>query len=399
MARRSKGEGSVYQRPDGRWVAQIDLGYDDEGRRVRPKRVRQTKKAAVEALNQLRRDAGIPAARENITVTEWMTLWLDDQRARWRAGQLAPKTVVGYDTDIRHHIGPHLGSVRLDQVTAAHVERMITQILASGRKPGTAAHVRRTLSAALAAARKEGLIEQNVVLDVPVPKRQKQEPSAFSADEMARITQACETDRLGAMWLLGMLTGMRASELCGLKWSDVDLDKGTYQVDRTLHRIGASGAAALGTDPGLVLGAPKTELSGKKTPLSPSVVELLKRHRTAQAKERLAASGWTDSGHIFTSRTGTPIDPSRNARTAFDRMLARADVPNRTADGRGRGLHELRRTFTTVLRDQDVPLEDVQRLGRWTSPTVLLELYAAVDEKRLRAAADRASSALDAGSL
>ena len=76
------------------------------------------------------------------------------------------------------------------------------------------------------------------------------------------------------------------------------------------------------------------------------------------------------------------------------RFGRRLGVAYRTPDGRGRGLHELRRTFATTLSNRGVPLEDVKRLGRWSSPQVLLKLYAASDEDRLRAAADEAADAL-----
>jgi len=88
-----------------------------------------------------------------------------------------------------------------------------------------------------------------------------------------------------------------------------------------------------------------------------------------------------------------PLEPP-NLNHAWQKLLEQAEVEYHTDDGRGRGLHELRRTFATRLRDRGVPLEDVQRLGRWSSPQVLLQLYAATDEDRLRAAADEASDAM-----
>jgi integrase len=99
---------------------------------------------------------------------------------------------------------------------------------------------------------------------------------------------------------------------------------------------------------------------------------------------------------VFTSTGGTPIEPS-NLNQVWRRILRRADVQYEAQDGRGRGLHELRRTFATRLRDIGVPLEDVQRLGRWSSPQVLLALYAASDTERLRSAADAAVRALGGG--
>ena len=97
--------------------------------------------------------------------------------------------------------------------------------------------------------------------------------------------------------------------------------------------------------------------------------------------------------HVFCSSLGTPLQPSNVAR-AWRRILARAGVSHLTDDGRARGMHELRRTFATRLRDRGVPLEDVQRLGRWASSKMLLELYSASDGTRLRAAADAVGDAM-----
>ena len=86
--------------------------------------------------------------------------------------------------------------------------------------------------------------------------------------------------------------------------------------------------------------------------------------------------------HVFASEVGTPLHPSNVAR-AWRAVLERAHVPHLTQDGRPRGLHELRRTFATRLRDRGIPLEDVQRLGRWSSPAMLLQVYSASGEDRL----------------
>ena len=96
---------------------------------------------------------------------------------------------------------------------------------------------------------------------------------------------------------------------------------------------------------------------------------------------------------MFASLVGTALHPS-NVSRAWRRVLERADVAHRTSDGRARGTHELRRTFATRLRDRGVPLEDVQRLGRWASSKMLLEVYSASDDGRLRRAAEAVGAAM-----
>jgi integrase len=263
---------------------------------------------------------------------------------------------------------------------------MMTGIQASGLSPRTAGAARGTLSAALSAAVADGLLTVNVARAARPPARPSTSPSAFTDDELDRIAVVCAQHRLGMLFLFAALTGLRTSELLGLEWEHVDLEEGRYQVVEGLHRIGATGAAAIGVEPGLLASHPKTVGSGDGTPMSPAAVDVLRRWKTAQAAERLAAPRWSDSGRVFTTATGTPLDPS-NVRRQWRKVLAAAKVPAKSRGGAGRGLHELRRTFASRLRRAGVSLEEVQRLGRWSSPAMLLAHYRAVDEAHLRDAA------------
>lgn len=387
---RAKGEGSIYERPDGKYVAQVDAGINPEtGRRRYLRRVRSSKRDASRALKELLREAGSPAARDGVTVADWCQEWVADCADRVRAGTLAARTAVGYESDVRNHIIPAIGHVRLDLLSPGHVQRMMTAMQASGLKPRTAAAARSALSAALSAAIADGLLTVNVARAVRPPPQARTDPSAFTDVELGKIADGCRVHRLGNAFMFAALTGLRTSELIGLRWADVDLDDGTYQVVEGLHRIGKTGADVLGIDPGLHASKPKNAGSGRRTPLSPAAVDVLRRQRKAQAAERLAAPTWSDTGRVFTTPIGTPLDAD-NVRKQWQQLLADVKVVVTSRQGRGRGLHELRRTFATRLRDQGVPLEDVQLLGRWSSSTTLLKHYAAVDDDRLRRAAGQA---------
>lgn len=382
---RGKGEGTVFQRADGRWVAQVDAGVDrTTGRRRRPKRVRASKKAAVAALADLRREVGTPAALDRVTVAAWCTTWLVDCADRVRAGTMSPRTAAGYESDVRNHVIPAVGEVRLDQLAPGHVQRMMTGMQADGLGPRTAGAARGTLSAALSAAVADGLIQVNVARAARPPKRPRRPASAFTHDEFTRIVTACEDHRLGDMFVFDLETGLRTSELLGLAWQHVDLDDGTYEVVEGLHRVGRTAADALGLEAGVHASHPKTEGSGVRTPMSPVAVAALRSWRTIQVREQLAAGpAWSDSGRVFTTPRGTALDDG-NVRREFRALLESAGVPTHTRDGRGRQLHELRRTFATRLRERGVSVEYVQRLGRWSSPQMLLELYRAIDDTDLR---------------
>lgn len=163
-----------------------------------------------------------------------------------------------------------------------------------------------------------------------------------------------------------------------------------------LHHISKVAEEVTGTR-GLVASRPKTDASDNPLPLSRAAVRLLNEHHAKQSAELLRCpQPWAEApvdAHVFTTLVGTALHPS-NVSRAWRRILDRAGVAHRTPDGRPRGMHELRRTFATRLRDRAVPLEDVQRLGRWGSSKMLLEVHSASDGDRLRAAAEAASEAL-----
>ena len=329
----------------------------------------------------------IATARATLTVGDWLDTWLDDVIAvRVTAGRLRPRTAAGYESTVRNHIRPAIGQLMLVDVRVADVDRLLDGMMARGSAPATARHIRATLSAALTAAGRADLVDRNVAQLAEPPRVEVPPPSTFSDDELDRILDVAERHRLGSAILFTLLTGRRLSAVVALDWADVHLRDRTYRVVRTTHRIPAS-AARVAT-PGVHDGPPKTSASSRLLPLSDAAVALLKTHRKDQAVERLAAEDWIGCDRIWTSTIGTPLEP-RQLSLAFTQIRDAAGVVGRSPEGRPRGMHELRRTWTEHKRRAGVPLEDVVRLGGWATPTVMLRHYAASPDDRLRDAANR----------
>lgn len=355
------------------------------------------KRDAEEELGRLIAEhrAGRDPSRDALTLNEWLDRWLDLIEASVRIEELAPRTAAGYESHVRNYLRPRLGHLELRRLTPAHVSNLMRSIQADGLSPSTAARVRATLSRVLSDAMRHEHVHRNAAQIAKPPRVDRPPPSAFTEDELDRILVALEDHRLGPMFLFALYTGLRSSELRGLRWSDVDLDRATFQIRRGLHRVPKKAERVVERS-GLVPSKPKTEDSGSRLPMSRQAVELLRQHRERQDGE-LAEIGLelTENSCVFTSTVGTPLDHS-NVLKQWKDVLREAGVDYWSDDGRGRGLHELRRTFATRLRDLGVPLEDVQRLGRWSSPQVLLELYSATSDDRLRRAAQQAADAIGA---
>ena len=168
----------------------------------------------------------------------------------------------------------------------------------------------------------------------------------MTVEEAKAVLSAAEGDRLEALYLCGLMLGLRPGELLGLTWADVDLDAGVVHVRRSLKRERA----------GMRLGDPKTPKSRRSLDLPPKVAEALARHRKDQAAERLLVGpAWDASWDlVFCTASGKPIDPS-NLRRMFKALTNSAGIGDWHP-------HELRHSAASLLSASGVPLEQIADL-------------------------------------
>ena len=166
-------------------------------------------------------------------------------------------------------------------------------------------------------------------------------------------------------------TGLRRGEALGLRWADVDLGAGVLRVAGTLGRIGRR----------LVISEPKTDRSRRTVPLHPAVVTMLRAHRTAQKAERLRAGNqWTDSGLVFTTELGGPVDP-RNLLRVLEGAAAAAGVE-------GAGVHTLRHSAAVAWLEAGVHIRQVADLLGHSSVAITGDVYGHGSDDGARRAVD-----------
>jgi integrase len=205
----------------------------------------------------------------------------------------------------------------------------------------------------------------------------RHEARHLTAAEVARVLEAAEGSRYHDLLVLIAATGLRRGEAGALRWSDIDLDAGTLTVRGTLSRV----------DGELVVTEPKTERSRRTLPLSPSIVAMLRRHRKAQLAERLhAGSVWVDTGHVFATESGTPVEP-RNIYRALAVAAEKAELENV-------GVHTLRHSAATAWLENGVHIKAVSDLLGHSSIAVTGDIYGHVSDDTSRAAMDVLSDAL-----
>ena len=314
--RRGHGEGSIYQRGDGRWVGVVTL--DDPGTTRKRKSVYGRTRAEVAAKLaqvQARVVRGEAVVDERVLLGEFLDDWLETVKANREYA-----TYLGYEQRVRRCIKPALGRRPLAKLTAADVQRLLNSVRAEGLSPRSVQYTHATLRAALGVAERWGLVARNVAeLVEPVTVRRRQvEP--FTMDEVTRLIAACRDDRLGALFTVALAVGLRPGEALALRWIDLDLEA----TPPVLHVRQALKKSPGG---GLTFGEPKSARSRRTIPLPSVCVGALREHRARQAAERLAAGPrWQDHGLVFTSTIGTPLDVTAASRR-FGALQDAADVP------------------------------------------------------------------------
>ena len=177
---------------------------------------------------------------------------------------------------VRLHIRPVLGKVKLKNLTSAHVRGLYREKLDAGLSPRTVHYVHVTLHRALKRAIADGLIPRNATEAVKPPQVRREELRPLTAEQVRVLFDVAKRERLEALYVLAITTGLRQGELWGLKWDDVDLDTGTLRVRRTL-------TTAKG---GPQLAAPKTKSSRRTVRLTQSAIKAFRSHLKRQLDEK-----------------------------------------------------------------------------------------------------------------
>ena len=256
---------------------------------------------------------------------------------------------------------PILGAILLAQLKPAHVQGYIAQKLKEGLSANTVTGHYRILSEALSHAVKWEMTARNVCVAVKPPTIDHQEMKALDIAGIQRLLEAARETPWHTFLYLAVGTGMRRSELMGLRWSDLDLQGFTLTLRRGLHWVKGQG---------FIFTEPKTKKSARTIPLPPSVAMALRVHQERQEADRDALGMPLDpDALVFAHVDGSPFSPS-NASHAFQSIARKAGL------GAGIHLHSLRHTHASLLLAQGENLVVIsQRLGH-SKPSVTSDIYA-----------------------
>jgi integrase len=388
MARRSSGDGSVRRRTDGRWEGRLRLGNGTR-QSVFAKTQREAS-AKVRALHA-ERDAGLRVGGRRQPVERYIRMWLEQRNPQAPAAgvrKLRHTTWAGYESRMRTHVYPAIGRLAIGQLTPEHVRAMLTKVATSKVSATTVAMVRDTLATIMQRAVRDRVLPYNPVQAVDSVPRSKTHTYVLSPEEARALIRAAAGDPYEALIVLALHSGLRAGELFGLQWQDVNLDAATLTVRQSLIRV---------TGEGLQPSLPKTSASAATIPLTAGAVTALRAHRLRQMEHRLrAGSVWQETGYVFTTDLGTPVSASNYMRRHFYPIAGRAGIPTRLQpDGtQGLRLHDLRHGCGTLLISLGVKPKLVQTILRHSRLATTMDLYVHAYDEDLRDAVGTLGRAL-----
>jgi len=343
--RRTKGEGSIVQRPDGRWMGRYTVILSD-GTKKSQCIYNKDRKVVVEKMREemAGADKGTPVLRDKRTTGEYLSYWIQNIAPN----QIRPTTLAMYTCSVEKYLMPHLGGIPLTQLKPDHVRLMMNQMQQSGVGVRCVLAARNILSAALREALKLEYVTRNVARLVVPPKYKAPEKRVWTKEQVTHFLGSIKGHQYYALFLILLCYGVRKGEVLGLRWQDVDFDNGVIRIRQTLTVYRKAH-----------FGPPKTKASERDLPLLPMV-------REALLKEMEDAPKYED-GLIFHSKLGKPVDPI-SILTTFKRQAKKAGLPELT-------IHEARHTVATLLVELSPSIKDAQVILGHSSITTTLQYY------------------------
>jgi integrase len=355
--RRGNNEGSIYQRKsDQRWIGAALLGYDQFGRSIRKSVTAKTRNEVVQKLGKLRRqlEDGLPAPDTTLKVSQLFDRWFKDVLRH----QVAPSAASNYMTIAKNHILPTLGNKKVADLKVAEVDQLLSIKIDSGLSSSTVRRIRAVLAQCLDQGIRWGVVSKNVASLSRAPKMVRTEGRTLTPAQAKHFMTCLKDHRNGALYALMLSTGLRRGEVLGLMWKDLDVESGVLNVKRQLKR----------EDGVLLTSDTKTARSRRSVNLAaPMLAELLEHAKCQKAEKRALGRSWTNSGYIFTSAVGTPIEP-RNLNREFKTICHDAGLGDWHP-------HELRHSAASLMLAQGVKLQVVSQVLGHASIRMTADVY------------------------
>lgn len=395
MKKRSNGEGTICKRSDGRWMGQLVVDIGD-GQYKRKAIYGKSQKEVKDKLEQLKTESKMGRVIEtsSMPLEQWMTIWIENYKPN-----LKITTKEDYELYINTHIkGSDLGKIPLNKLKTSDLQKFYNAKLAGtykGQKqrlsPTTVRYINIIIRSALKQAVNNHMINENVSSAVVLPKKNKVEMVPFTKEEVGKFLIIARQDRLYALYLLEMMTGLRRGEILGLKWEDIDFQNKRISVIHNLCRVKNMDENS-DKKYKMVLMSPKTQSSKRVVPINDFMINELKEHKKQQEEEKkLYADCYKDYGMVFCKSDGDYIYP-RNFLRQYQNLLQKAGLEKKR-------FHDLRHTVASLLINANENPKVIQQLLGHSNISTTLDIYAHVMGDTINKSVDKLYSQLELNNL
>ncbi len=337
----------------------VDIGNDENGKRKQKwysgyKTKKEAEKALADIIAKI--EKGEYFEPEKMSLATYLDYWLET----YAKTNVAPSTYKRY-AEFAAHVKADIGRIMLPKLKPAHIQSFYSVLLERGLSKSTVLKVHRMLHLALKHAVNWQIIISNPTDAVTPPRPDKVEMHVWDVETANKFLHDIGDTSIYIPVLLALQTGMRAGEICGLKWEDVNLKQGTLTVKQTLQRINGV----------LTVKDTKTAKSKRTIALMDYTVQALKEHKKKQNETKLmVGQTYKDQGFVCTWDDGRPYDP-HYVGEKFTELVYKLNYPQIR-------FHDLRHTHATMLLQQGVNPKIVsERLGH-SQVSITLDTYSHV---------------------
>lgn len=383
--KRGNGEGMIRKRPNGLWEYRYSAGYDDNGNPITRSVYARKQKEALAKGQEIEKAiaSGTYVAPSAITVSEWLDVWFETYFRPTHRDTTATVFIDYINSSIR----PALGGFKVQKLRQENLQAFFNHLFEDGKAPTTIRKVHVIIRSALEQAVDNNIVSTNVADRVKLPKIETKDIEVLTLEEQRVFVAALPNTDNGRALRFILSTGLRVSELCGLRWQDIGSDsfRITQGVVRTKNFEKDKDMAKGKTK--LTFAPPKSKAGNREIPLTKTTRDILAKQRSEVLSNRLKAGDvWIDHDLVFCSPVGTPKD-SANIRRTLRSALDRANV-------RQIGVHALRHTFATNALRAGVDPRTLSILIGHSKLAFTLQTYVHPDAGTLKASMQAIDSLL-----
>lgn len=311
----------------------------------------RTKKDAEHAHNKIKYEVqnGTYLEPSKILYRDFFNGWLESKK-----DNLSRATIINYQSYLKNHIDPFIGKVHLSKISPLLIQKFINELRDKGLSSGTIRRIFNVINTSLKYAEKMQMISKNPALVVERPKVKHKEMNVWDVLEVKQFLKIAKNSRYYIVFHLAIATGMRQGEILGLRWKDVDLEKGIIYVEQTLSHDGKEFKAGAKTESGI-----------RSINIDPYTVKVLKSHKKMIIEEKIKlGDNYQDNDLVVCTSNGTILNP-RNLTRIWKNLITKSGLTKIR-------FHDLRHTHASLMLKQGEHIKVVsERLGHSKTQTTL----------------------------